>query len=86
LRDIEREVGGQPAVLAYPAGGCTYEVARMLEREGFRFAFTTERGVNDVRTADPLLLRRINVGRGTSDAILRAQLLRWMKHANRWLS
>ena len=66
LRDIEREVGGQPAVLAYPAGGCTDEVARMLEREGFRFAFTTERGLNDMRTADRLLLRRINMGRGTA--------------------
>lgn len=85
LADIEREVGGQPPVLAYPAGGCTYEVARMLEREGFRLAFTTERGLNDMRSADRLLLCRINVACGTSDALLRAQMLPVMKHASRWL-
>ena len=79
--DLEREVGPQPAVLAYPAGGCHQEIARMLQREGFRFAFTTHRGLNDVRTADRMLLRRINVGRGTSDAALRGQLLPWMKYA-----
>lgn len=86
LKDLEREIGGQPPVLAYPAGGCTTEVARMLEREGFCLAFTTERGINDMRTADPLLLKRINVGRGASNALLRAQMLPVMKHASRWLS
>ncbi len=84
LHDLEREISGQPAVLAYPAGGCSQDVARMLEREGFRFAFTTERGLNDMRTADPLLLKRINVGRHTSDAALRMQLLRWMRYSSLW--
>lgn len=85
LRDIEREIGSQPPVLAYPAGGCTVEVARMLESEGFKLAFTTERGLNDMASADRLLLRRINIGRGTTTNLLRVQMLPLMKHASRWL-
>jgi peptidoglycan/xylan/chitin deacetylase (PgdA/CDA1 family) len=84
LFDIATKVGGPP-ILAYPAGGSTNEVARMLEKAGFRLAFTTQRGINDMRTADRLLLKRINVGRGTSAALLGAQMLPVMKYASRWL-
>jgi hypothetical protein len=38
-------------------------------------AVTTVRGGNDLRRADPLRLRRINVGGRTSTALLRAQLV-----------
>jgi len=86
LDDLRDRIGLQPPVLAYPAGGCTPQLARMIEQAGFRFAFTTRRGINDLRTADRCLLRRINVGRGTSDAALRAQLLPWMTLANSWLA
>jgi len=47
-------------------------------------AFTTSRGINPIRYADLLKLRRINVGGKTTLPILRAQLLPWAKHLN-WL-
>ncbi len=84
-RDIEREVGWAPPCFAYPAGGYSDELPSRLAREGFRIAFTTCRGVNDLRSADPLRLRRINVSRTTSLALLRAQLTAWMRLANRFI-
>ncbi len=84
LRDLEREVGPVAPVFAYPSGGFNDEVVRALEREGFALAFTTARGINDLRTADRLRLRRINVGRRTTLAALRAQLLPWSLVLNRW--
>jgi hypothetical protein len=44
-------------------------------RAGVVAAFTTERGVNDLPAADPMRLRRINVGSRSSVGLLHAQLL-----------
>jgi peptidoglycan/xylan/chitin deacetylase (PgdA/CDA1 family) len=79
LEDLAHEVGTAPRVFAYPAGGENVEVARLLREEGFDLGFTTERGTNDVREVDWLRLRRINVGRASTLALLRAQLLPWWK-------
>jgi peptidoglycan/xylan/chitin deacetylase (PgdA/CDA1 family) len=79
LEDLAREIGSVPRVFAYPAGGENAEVARVLGEEGFELGFTTERGRNDLREADWLRLRRINVGRASTLALLRAQLLPWWK-------
>jgi peptidoglycan/xylan/chitin deacetylase (PgdA/CDA1 family) len=83
-RDIEREIGSAPPVFAYPSGGFDDRVADVLREEGFDLAFTTLRGVNDMRTADPLRLRRINVGLRTSGAVLRTQLLSTVGRIQRW--
>jgi hypothetical protein len=64
-------------VLAYPAGGCSRELAATLADAGFRLAFTTVAGVNRLDRCDPLRLRRIHVGRHTSLALFRARLLPW---------
>lgn len=77
LCDLEREIGSAPPIFAYPSGGFSDEVVRVLEREGFALAFTTGRGINDLRTADRLRLRRINVGQRATLPVLRAQLLPW---------
>ncbi|MGH7201173.1 MAG: polysaccharide deacetylase family protein, partial [Planctomycetaceae bacterium] len=69
--DLEREIGPPPPVFAYPSGAFTAATAGMLREEGFELAFTTRRGVNAVASADPLRLRRINVGRHTSLPLLR---------------
>jgi peptidoglycan/xylan/chitin deacetylase (PgdA/CDA1 family) len=79
LEDLTREIGSAPRVFAYPAGGENPSVARALAEEGFELGFTTERGTNDLREADWLRLRRINVGRASTLALLRAQLLPWWK-------
>jgi peptidoglycan/xylan/chitin deacetylase (PgdA/CDA1 family) len=76
LADLRREIGADvPAVLAYPSGGHDDGVARNVRRLGFAAAFTTDRGANRLASIDRQRIRRINVGRGTSLPLLRAQLL-----------
>jgi peptidoglycan/xylan/chitin deacetylase (PgdA/CDA1 family) len=86
LRDLEREIGAAPPIFAYPSGGFNDEVVRILARVGFKLAFTTVRGVNDMHDADRLRLRRINIGRRTNLSIFRARLLPWSLYLNRWRS
>jgi peptidoglycan/xylan/chitin deacetylase (PgdA/CDA1 family) len=73
--DLEREVGPVPPVFAYPAGGYNDAVVRIVQEAGFRLAFTTLRGSVRFPLGDPLRARRINVGRNTPHALLRAQLI-----------
>ncbi|OHB78902.1 MAG: hypothetical protein A2V98_01625 [Planctomycetes bacterium RBG_16_64_12] len=80
--DLVREIGETPPVFAYPGGAFTGEVVAMLRSEGFELAFTTCRGINDLRRADPLRLRRINVGRHTTASLWRAQLVAAARHGN----
>lgn len=75
LSDLQREIGVTPPVFAYPSGFHNQEVVNALKRTGFKLAFTTERGINDLNRADPLQLQRINVGARTTIPILQAQLL-----------
>lgn len=86
LRDLEREIGAVPPIFAYPSGGFNAEVVRGLDEAGFALAFTTVRGLNDLRRADRLRLRRINVGRLAPLAVVRAQLLNATIALNRWRS
>jgi colanic acid/amylovoran biosynthesis glycosyltransferase len=74
LADLRAQVGEVAPVFAYPSGGVSMEAVRIVREAGLELAFTTERGRNDLATADPLRLARINVGRRTNTAIMRAQL------------
>ena len=74
LEDLEREVGPTPRVLAYPSGAHGGDAVEAARRAGMVLAVTTERGGNDLRRADPLRLRRINVGGRARSALVRAQL------------
>lgn len=73
--DLERAVGGAPPVFSFPSGQHTDEVVALLEEEGVELAFTTGRGVNDLRRPDWLRMRRINIGGRSSLPVIRAQLL-----------
>lgn len=85
LSDLHRELGRMPAVVAWPIGAHNAEVEAAAREVGVRLAFTTIRGVNDLAgRADPLRLRRINVGAGTTRWMLRAQLAPHMRHLNGW--
>lgn len=75
LGDLKRELRTVVPILAYPAGAFDERVVRIVEEEGYLLAFTTVRGVNNLARAHPLMLRRIYVGRRTSLALLRAQLM-----------
>ncbi|MFV1968513.1 MAG: polysaccharide deacetylase family protein [Pirellulaceae bacterium] len=85
ILDLQTELGDVLPVIAYPSGAYDRRVVEMLPPLGVKLAFTTCRGLNDLRSIDPLRIRRINVGRGTSQALLRTQLLAWTVHLNRWL-
>ena len=85
LRDLESEIGSVLPIFAYPGGGLSDQVVQMLEQAGFALAFTTARGINDLRAADRLRLRRINLGRRATLALMRAQLLPWLAHLPRFL-
>ncbi len=78
LADLEREIGQIapiPRVLAYPSGAHGGEAVEAARRAGMTLALTTERGGNDLRHADRLRLRRINVGARVDTPLLRAQLV-----------
>ena len=82
-RDLKSHWPKVPRVLAYPAGGVNRQAAEELRAAGFRLAFTTERGMNDLSRSNPLELRRINVGQKTSLSLFRAQLLPQFRHLAR---
>jgi peptidoglycan/xylan/chitin deacetylase (PgdA/CDA1 family) len=76
LADLHREIGSVAPVLAYPDGHYARATLRLARESGVEVAFTTHRGVNDLRSVDPLQLRRVPVTQRTTEALLRAQLLR----------
>ncbi len=76
--DLRRAVGASPAAFAYPSGSHSDTVVARVRALGIRAAFTTVRGVNDLRRADWQRLRRINVGGRSSPALIRAQALGWL--------
>jgi len=82
--DLAQALGSALPIFAYPSGGFDQRVVDGLAEDGFELAFTTVRGLNDLRCADPLRLRRINVGQRASLALLRTQLLPSAVWLNRW--
>jgi len=72
LADLRAEIPDAVPAIAYPSGGVSANAVAVARRAGLQLGFTTERGTND-RDADPLLLRRINVGRRTNVPALRVQ-------------
>jgi peptidoglycan/xylan/chitin deacetylase (PgdA/CDA1 family) len=74
--DLARMTGSDLPVFAYPSGAASPGVVRAVAAAGFGVAFTTARGVNDLRTASWLLLRRVNVSVRTPISLVRAQVIR----------
>lgn len=83
LEDLRREIGEVMPVFAYPAGAYNADVVGALAEAGFRLAFTTVKGTNDLSRLDPLRLRRINVKEEATVGTLRARLLLYSPHLNR---
>ncbi len=77
LQDLQREISSVLPIFSYPGGALSDDVVDTLQRHKIALAFTTARGMNDLRNVDPLRLRRINIGKRTSENVLRAQLLAW---------
>ena len=63
LADLRREIGADATpAFAYPGGGVSRAAARAVRDAGIGWRSPRARGVDDLRTADPLRLARINVG------------------------
>jgi peptidoglycan/xylan/chitin deacetylase (PgdA/CDA1 family) len=75
LDELTRRIGRVLPVLAYPAGHHDALVVERARAAGIEVAFTTRRGLNDVRRCDWMRMRRINVGPRSSLALIRAQLI-----------
>lgn len=74
IADLRQHIGEVAPIFAYPDGRHTDEVRDAVAAAGIRLAFTTERGADDLGSADPLRLHRINVSRRTGLTVARAQL------------
>ena len=83
-RELQRELGKTLPIFCYPSGGHDDAVVALLREEGFQLAFTTLDGQNDLRRVDPLRLRRTNITRRTSPALLRVRLMRWATYVDAW--
>jgi peptidoglycan/xylan/chitin deacetylase (PgdA/CDA1 family) len=83
-QDLRRELGEALPIFCYPNGRCSPAVLDALREAGIVVAFTTRRGTNDLRTADPLRLRRINVSRAATLPVLRVRLVHSSAYLNRW--
>lgn len=77
---LREQIGSDLPVFAYPGGACSRSLVQPLRDAGFEAAFTTRWGINDLRDANPLLLRRFNVSAATPRTAVRAQLLSGMRH------
>ena len=70
--DAVQAVLGYAVAFVMATGG----VVNLAGPAGIRAAFTTERGVNDLRNGDWLRLGRINVAVGTPSSLILAQAVR----------
>ena len=82
--DLERELGTSLPIFCYPNGSHDDRVVSILREEGYRLAFTTRHGGNDLTSIDPLRLRRTNVSRRTTPGLLRVRLSRWGGWIDAW--
>ena len=82
--DLRREVSNVANVFAYPGGAFRNEAVEILRDADFELAFTTCRGANVIGACDRFRLRRINIGRATTNAVLNAQLTLNPKWFNRF--
>jgi peptidoglycan/xylan/chitin deacetylase (PgdA/CDA1 family) len=76
VEDLARETGSDLPAFAYPSGAFDDRVVAAVRAAGIGVAFTTERGVNDLRAGDWLRLRRINVALTTPPSLILAQAVR----------
>lgn len=83
-QDLQREIGTTLPIFCYPSGGHDDAVVALLREQGFQMAFTTLDGQNDLRRADPLRLRRTNITRRTTAALLRIRLMKWAAYVDAW--
>jgi peptidoglycan/xylan/chitin deacetylase (PgdA/CDA1 family) len=81
--DLAREIGTVRPVFSFPSGENDRGVVEILKQEGFKAAFTTLDGQNDLRTQDPLRLCRTNITCRTTRTLFPIRLWRWFSQIDR---
>lgn len=66
-REIEGNIQKKVVVFSYPNGYHNPEIVRHVQNAGYRFAVTTEKGVND--GSNPFLMKRVNLWERTSSVL-----------------
>jgi peptidoglycan/xylan/chitin deacetylase (PgdA/CDA1 family) len=61
---IEKNLARKVLAFSYPAGNYNQDTSGMVEKSGYRFAVSTEKGVNSLKAK--FHLRRINIWEGTA--------------------
>lgn len=83
--DLGAHLGSVAPVFAYPGGHYRQETVGLVAEAGFKLAFTTQRGANDIREKQSYLeLRRINVTAQATVPELRMRLLQAAPLFNAW--
>jgi peptidoglycan/xylan/chitin deacetylase (PgdA/CDA1 family) len=77
LEDLRREIGEVLPVFAYPNGNHTEMIMKILHDEGYKLAFITRGGFNDMNLCQPFAIHRINITRRTDLGMFRLRLMRW---------
>ena len=72
-KKIEAELGRPVDFLAYPVGGFTEEAKQLVQKAGYRAAFTTNRG-HDKTNRDLFELKRIRIKDADDELILKVKL------------
>ncbi len=80
--ELLQRTGKAIPVFAYPSGHYNRQTLSLLRDESFELAFTTVRGMINLKADNPLKLRRINVARTTPDNLIRIQLAASSKYAS----
>jgi peptidoglycan/xylan/chitin deacetylase (PgdA/CDA1 family) len=66
-REIQEKTRKEVIAFSYPNGYYNQRIVRHVREAGYRFAFTTDKGINDL--SDLFLLKRINIWENTSSVI-----------------
>jgi peptidoglycan/xylan/chitin deacetylase (PgdA/CDA1 family) len=61
---IEKRTSGRVLAFSYPAGNCNDAMIKMVENSGYRFALTTQKGINSLK--ETYQLQRINIWEDTA--------------------
>lgn len=74
--DLRERLGDVLPIFAYPSGDHNAAITAILKDEGIKLAVTTIHGFNEMCTADPLRLHRININQRTTPTIFKLRLLK----------
>ncbi len=83
-QDLKTNIGNVLPIFAYPNGNQNDDIRNLLREEGIVMACAGLQKINDMTTADPLALGRINITRRTSPLLFKFRLYQWFCYIDGW--